>query len=43
MANPADIILLHIGTNDLYSRTPEASEVAGILDEIDHVTVRMSL
>ena len=33
--NPADIILLHIGTNDINLRTPQASEVAGILDEID--------
>lgn len=33
--NPADIILLHIGTNDLYSRKPSVGRVGDILNEVD--------
>jgi len=44
---PADIILLHIGTNDILPTGSDASAITGILDEIDsweartgtHVTV----
>ncbi len=34
-ANPADIILLHIGTNDITRNGEDANEVSAILDEID--------
>jgi lysophospholipase L1-like esterase len=34
-ANPADIILLHIGTNDISIDEQDANEVSNILDEID--------
>lgn len=34
-ANPADIILLHIGTNDISAGEQDANEVSDILDEID--------
>jgi lysophospholipase L1-like esterase len=34
-ANPADIILLHIGTNDITVGGQDANEVSDILDEID--------
>ncbi len=34
-ANPADIILLHIGTNDIPASGQDANEVSDILDEID--------
>ncbi|MEE9368939.1 MAG: SGNH/GDSL hydrolase family protein [Pontiella sp.] len=33
-ATPADIILLHIGTNDILSESANATEVSDILDEI---------
>jgi lysophospholipase L1-like esterase len=32
--NPADVVLLHIGTNDIYYGSANASNVSGILDEI---------
>jgi lysophospholipase L1-like esterase len=35
VANPADIVLLHIGTNDVGAGHAYASDVASILDEID--------
>ncbi len=35
VANPADIILLHIGTNDVVNNAASAGEIASILDEID--------
>jgi len=34
-ANPADIVLLHIGTNDITADGQDANEVSDILDEID--------
>jgi len=34
-ANPADIVLLHIGTNDITVGGEDANEVSDILDEID--------
>lgn len=34
-ANPADIVLLHIGTNDISAGGQDANEVNDILDEID--------
>ena len=34
-ANPADIVLLHIGTNDVTVGGEDANEVSDILDEID--------
>ncbi len=34
-ANPADIVLLHIGTNDITAGGQNAGEVNAILDEID--------
>jgi lysophospholipase L1-like esterase len=34
-ANPADIVLLHIGTNDITYGGQDANEVSDILDEID--------
>jgi lysophospholipase L1-like esterase len=34
-ANPADIVLLHIGTNDITTGGQDPNEVIGILDEID--------
>jgi len=34
-AHDADILLLHIGTNDIAGGNQEVAEVAGILDEID--------
>lgn len=34
-ANPADVILLHIGTNDISAGGQDAIEVSEILDEID--------
>ncbi|MCX5632522.1 MAG: GDSL-type esterase/lipase family protein, partial [Phycisphaerae bacterium] len=34
-ANPADIVLLHIGTNDISNGGQDANEVNDILDEID--------
>ncbi|MDH5444149.1 MAG: GDSL-type esterase/lipase family protein [Gammaproteobacteria bacterium] len=33
--NPADYVLLHIGTNDISSNSEDAAEVAKVLDEID--------
>ncbi|MGD2049641.1 MAG: GDSL-type esterase/lipase family protein, partial [Chloroflexota bacterium] len=35
VANPADVVLLHIGTNDISGGDEDAGEVATILDEID--------
>ena len=35
VANPADIVLLHIGTNDITWGDQDANEVGHILDEID--------
>jgi lysophospholipase L1-like esterase len=35
VANPADIVLLHIGTNDVDAGHAYASDLASILDEID--------
>jgi len=35
VTNPADIILLHIGTNDITAGGQNANEVGSILDEID--------
>jgi lysophospholipase L1-like esterase len=35
MANPADILLLHIGTNDIDTGDQDAAEIANILDEVD--------
>jgi lysophospholipase L1-like esterase len=35
VANPTDIILLHIGTNDISDGGQDANEVSDILDEID--------
>jgi hypothetical protein len=32
--NPADVVLLHIGTNDFGAGSANASDVSGILDEI---------
>lgn len=47
VANPADVVLLHIGTNDISSGGQNASEVDQILDEIDRyspdVTVILAL
>ena len=34
-SHPADIILLHIGTNDIAGGNQDVAEVEGILDEID--------
>jgi len=34
-ANPADVVLLHIGTNDLDTSPSGADDVAAILDQID--------
>jgi hypothetical protein len=34
-ANPADIVLLHVGTNDVSEGHADASEIDAILDEID--------
>jgi lysophospholipase L1-like esterase len=34
-ANPADIVLLHIGTNDITAGGQNANEISDILDEID--------
>lgn len=34
-ANPADIVLLHIGTNDITADGQDPNEVSAILDEID--------
>jgi lysophospholipase L1-like esterase len=46
-ANPADVILLHIGTNDINDGGQSAQEVAQILDEIDryskNITVILAL
>jgi lysophospholipase L1-like esterase len=38
-ANPADIVLLHIGTNDISVGGQNANEVSGILDEIDRFSI----
>jgi lysophospholipase L1-like esterase len=35
VANPADVILLHIGTNDISASGQDANEISDILDEID--------
>jgi lysophospholipase L1-like esterase len=35
VANPADVVLLHIGTNDVSGGDEDAAEVAAILDNID--------
>jgi hypothetical protein len=46
-ANPADVVLLHIGTNDISTGTQSAAEVGHILDEIDRydpdITVILAL
>lgn len=45
--NPADIVLLHIGTNDIDGLDEDANEVSNILDEIDryseNITVILAL
>jgi len=47
VANPADIILLHIGTNDILFEGQDPNEISDILDEIDRysedVTVILAL
>jgi len=43
VANPADIILLHIGTNDITDGDQDANEVAGILDEIDRYSTDITV
>ena len=35
VANPSDVVLLHIGTNDISNGDQNATEIAEILDEID--------
>jgi len=46
-ANPADIVLLHIGTNDITGGDQDVNEVSDILDEIDrydpNITVVLAL
>ena len=46
-ANPADVVLLHIGTNDISVNGQSPSEVSAILDEIDRfnpdITVVLAL
>ncbi|MBN1392538.1 MAG: hypothetical protein JW947_07025 [Sedimentisphaerales bacterium] len=39
VAYPADIVLLHIGTNDISSGGQNANEVSNILDEIDRFSI----
>jgi lysophospholipase L1-like esterase len=45
--NPADIVLLHIGTNDIEEEHASAADIARILDEIrrrsTHITVVLAL
>jgi lysophospholipase L1-like esterase len=43
VANPADIVLLHIGTNDITDGDQDANEVAGILDEIDRYSTDITV
>lgn len=47
VANPADVILLHIGTNDISQGTQDPNKVAHILNEIDrydpNITVVLAL
>ncbi|MHC4265160.1 MAG: SGNH/GDSL hydrolase family protein [Planctomycetota bacterium] len=46
-SNPADIVLLHIGTNDITDANQDPNEVSDILDEIDRysedITVILAL
>ena len=35
LGNPTDIVLLHIGTNDISDGGEDANEIDGILDKID--------
>ncbi len=47
VANPADIVLLHIGTNDIFLGDQDPNEISDILDEIDRysedITVILAL
>lgn len=47
VVHPADIVLLHIGTNDITYNDQDVNEVSGILDEIDRfsedITVILAL
>jgi lysophospholipase L1-like esterase len=42
-ANPADIILLHIGTNDISVGGQDANEVSNILNEIDRFSTNIKV
>lgn len=42
-ANPADIVLLHIGTNDITYGDQDVNEVNGILDEIDRYSTDITV
>jgi hypothetical protein len=40
---PSDVVLLHIGTNDISVNNENAAEVAGILDEIDSYSPKVTV